>query len=137
MNSCNFTGRICSDIESRTTGNGAAVCSFRLAVQRRFKDASGERKTDFISCVAWRQTAEFVTRYLSKGDAVAVHGELQVRDYQTQDGSKRYVTEIICDNVESIDSKRERSEGESETVQRAKETFGAQFVEVDDDSLPF
>lgn len=100
MNKVIMIGRIASEIEMRNTQSGVVTCSFRLAVNRRFKNAAGERVADFFSVVCWRQTAEFVMRYFNKGDAIAIEGSLQTRSYDAQDGSKRYFTEIVADNVE-------------------------------------
>jgi single-strand DNA-binding protein len=129
MNKCIFTGRFANDPEIRTTQNGTAQCSFRIAVQRRFKDASGERKADFIQCVAWRNTAEFIHKFFHKGDEAKVVGSLQTRDYKAQDGSTRYVTEIIVEEFEG--SSKESAQGK----QNAPEGQG--FEPVEDDNLPF
>lgn len=148
MNSCLFMGRIAADPDFRTTPNGTPHCAFRIAVQRRFKDANGQRQADFIACVAWRQSAEYVSRYLKKGDLVAVRGELQNRQYQAQDGTPRYITEIIVDEVRAYGSSQAQNRPEpaaqpaapiaSETVQQVKDMFGAGFVEVNgEDDLPF
>lgn len=135
MNQCIFIGRLAADPESRTTQSGIANATFRLAVQRRFKDANGERQADFIQCVAWRQTAEYVTKYLHKGNTVGVIGSLQNRSYDAQDGSKRFVTEIVVDNVEFLASAQGKQESaEPPTEQHAQ----GGFTEVDDESeLPF
>ena len=130
-------GRLVSDPETRTTASGIVNTSFRLAVQRQFKDGNGERQTDFHNCVAWRQTAEFVSRYFKKGDLVAIRGTLQNRSYDAQDGTKRYVTEIVCDNVQPCTS---RSEGAATTntgnaTARTDEQTG--FEVTDDEPLPF
>ena len=133
MNKVILIGNLANDPESRTTQNGIAQCSFRLAVQRRFKGANGERETDFLPVVCWRQTAEFAQRYLAKGRKVAVEGSIQTRSYDVQDGSKRYVTEIIANSVEVVGS---REDG----VQKAQSTaqdHQSGFTEVDDDELPF
>ena len=133
MNKVILIGNLASDPESRTTQSGIAQCSFRLAVQRRFKGANGERETDFLPVVCWRQTAEFAQRYLAKGRKVAVEGSIQTRSYDAQDGSKRYVTEIIANSVEVVGS---REDG----VQKAQSTaqdHQSGFTEVDDDELPF
>ena len=99
MNKVILIGNLASDVESRTTASGIANCTFRLAVQRRFANAQGVREADFLPIVCWRQTAEFASKYLSKGRKVAVEGSIQTRSYDANDGSKRYVTEIIADNV--------------------------------------
>lgn len=144
MNKVILIGNLASDPESRTTQSGIAQCSFRLAVQRRFKGANGERETDFLPVVCWRQTAEFAQRYLAKGRKVAVEGSIQTRSYDAQDGSKRYVTEVIADSVEAIGGREEGAQSaqndhkaqEAQKAQSAKQDH-AGFVEVDDDELPF
>ena len=142
MNRVILIGNLANDPESRTTQSGITQCSFRLAVQRRFKGANGERETDFLPVVCWRQTAEFAQRYLAKGRKVAVEGSIQTRSYDAQDGSKRYVTEIIADSVEAVGG---REDG-AQNAQNAQNARGAQnpaqnrqdeFTEVDDDELPF
>lgn len=110
MNVCHLIGNLANDPESRTTQSGLMQCSFRLAVQRRFKGSDGQRKTDFITIVAWRQTAELCAEYLAKGRKVAVTGSLQMRSYQAQDGQKRTVAEVVADNVEFLTSAREAAE---------------------------
>lgn len=136
MNKCIFIGRLAADPELRTTQNGISNCNFKIAVQRRFKDNNGERQADFFTCVSWRQTAEFVARYFHKGDPIAVEGSMQNRSYDAQDGSKRYVTELIVDNVEMCGSAQNRQQPAEQTMQQAQQTFGGYTV-VDDDDLPF
>ena len=105
MNKVILVGNLTRDPEYRTTPNGASVCNFSIAVQRRFANQQGVREADFINCVAWRQTADFVHRYFTKGKRIGVVGSLQTRTYDAQDGSKRYVTEVVCDECEFVDSK--------------------------------
>lgn len=96
-----MVGRLAADPELRTTQSGLSTCSFRVACQRRFKNQqTGQYEADFITCVAWRQTAEFVCKYYQKGSGIALVGTIQNRSYEAQDGQKRYVTEVIVDNVE-------------------------------------
>ena len=133
MNKCIFVGRMVADPELRYSKSGIANCAFRIAVNRTFKNAQGSYDADFIQCVAWRQTAEFMSRYLHKGDMIAVCGALQNRSYQAQDGSTRWVTEIIVDNVQACGSVR-RADDASNAA--AEHTDGG-FTEVDDDELPF
>ena len=103
-------GRLTRDPELRHTQNGAAVASFSLAVDRDFKDRNtGERATDFIDIVAWRQTGEFVSRYFTKGRMAVVEGRLQIHDWTDKDGNKRHSAEVVADNVYFGDSKRESS----------------------------
>lgn len=133
MNKVILIGNLANDPESRTTQSGIAQCSFRLAVQRRFKGANGERETDFLQVVCWRQTAEFAQRYLAKGRKVAVEGSIQTRSYDAQDGSKRYVTEIIADSVEAVGSREDGAPSAQQPAQNQQ----TGFTEVDDDELPF
>lgn len=108
LNQINLMGRLTRDPELRRTGSGIAVASFTLAVDRDFatKD-SGERETDFIDCVAWRQTGEFVSKYFAKGRMAVVSGRLQVRNWTDKDGNKRRSTEVIAESVYFGESKRE------------------------------
>ena len=137
MNKAVLIGYMANDPESRTTNSGINTCTFRLAVQRRFADKDGNRTSDFLPVVCWRQTAEFASRYLSKGRRIAVEGSIQTRSYDAQDGTKRYVTEIIADNIEALDKAEAKAEAPSNVVAAAQQTFGADFVQVDDDDLPF
>lgn len=100
MNSILITGRLCADPELRQTQSGVSVCQFRVAVNRRFANKqTGEREADFISCVAWRQTADFVSRYFRKGGWIELSGELRNNDYTDQDGTKHHSMVVHCDNV--------------------------------------
>lgn len=112
LNKIFLQGRLVADPELRHTQNGVAVASFRLAVDRDFKDReTGERKADFINVVAWRQTGEFVSRFLTKGRLAVVEGRLQLRDWTDRDGNKRRTAEVIADNVYFGDSKRDAEAG--------------------------
>ena len=112
LNRIIIMGRLTRDPELRHTQTGTAVASFTLAVDRDFKDKStGERSTDFIDVVAWRQTGEFVSRYFTKGRMAVVEGRLQIRDWTDKDGGKRRSAEIVADNVYFGDSKRDAEAG--------------------------
>lgn len=130
-------GRLTRDPELRRTQTGTAVASFSLAVDRDFKDkATGERSTDFIDVVAWRQTGEFVSRYFTKGRMAVVEGRLQIRDWTDKEGNKRRSAEVVADSVYFGDSKRE-TDGQTFAAAMAmpKEP---EFEEMDDDGpLPF
>jgi single-strand DNA-binding protein len=105
LNTITIMGRMTRDPELKTTPSGAAVTSFTLAVERDFKDKeTGEKATDFIDCVAWRGTAEFVARYFSKGRMAVASGRLQLRDYTDKDGNKRRAAEVVAENVYFGDS---------------------------------
>jgi single-strand DNA-binding protein len=110
VNKVVLVGRLCTDPEMKYTPSGVAVANFRVAVDRPFTNAGGERETDFIDVVAWRQSAEFVNTYLGKGRLVLVDGRLQVRQWQTQDGQRRRSTEVVADQVRALDKPREQGE---------------------------
>ena len=107
LNRVIIMGRLTRDPELRRTQSGTAVTSFSLAVDRDFKSQSGEKETDFIDIVAWRNTAEFVSKYFTKGRMAVVEGRLQIRDWTDRDGGKRRSAEVIAENVYFGDSKRE------------------------------
>ena len=142
MNKVILIGNLANDPEPFTTQSGISRSTFRIAVQRRFANAQGVREADFLTVVAWRQTADFCNRYLSKGRKVAVEGSIQTRSYDAQDGSKRYVTEIIADSVESVGSRgdsgapRNQQPDNGPTPPPANPSMN-DFTEVDDDDLPF
>lgn len=105
MNKVILIGRLTRDPELRTIASGNATTSFTVAVNRNFTNQNGEREADFINCVAWRKQAENVAKYCTKGSQVAVEGRIQTRNYDAQDGTKRYVTEVIADNVTFLNSR--------------------------------
>lgn len=107
LNHISIMGRITKDIELRRTGSGVPVASFTLAVDRDFKEKNGEKITDFIDCVAWRNTAEFVEKYFGKGRMAVVSGSLQIRSWKDKDGNNRRTAEVVADNVYFGDSKKE------------------------------
>ena len=108
LNHITIMGRLVRDPELRRTGSGVAVTSFTVAVDRDFgKNENGEKETDFIDCVAWRQTGEFVAKYFAKGRMAVVSGRLQIRPWTDKDGNKRRTAEVVADNVYFADSKRE------------------------------
>ncbi len=111
LNRIILMGRLTRDPELRRTQNGTAVTSFSLAVDRDFKSQSGEKETDFIDIVAWRGTAEFVSKYFTKGRMAVVEGRLQIRDWTDREGGKRRSAEVVADNVYFGDSKRDSAPG--------------------------
>lgn len=124
-------GRMTRDPELRRTNSGTAVASFTVAVDRDFKSQSGEKETDFIDVVAWRNTAEFVSKYFSKGRMAVVEGRLQLRDWTDKDGNKRRTAEIVADSVYFGDSKRDGGDAAQIEPQGG-------FSEIEDDgNLPF
>ena len=112
LNHIVIMGRLTRDPELRRTGSGIAVASFSVAVDRDFGGRDGgERETDFIDCVAWRQTGEFVSKYFTKGSMIVVSGRLQIRSWTDKDGNKRRTAEVVADNVNFGDSKRSSESG--------------------------
>ncbi len=98
-------GRVTKDIELKKTNNDISVASFTLAINRPYKNQAGENEADFINCQCWRQTADNVAKYVSKGSLIGVEGRVQVRTYQDKEDNTRYVTEVVCDNVQFLDTK--------------------------------
>ena len=112
LNHITIMGRLTRDPELRRTGSGVAVASFTVAVDRDFGGRDGgERETDFIDCVAWRQTGEFVSKYFTKGRMIVVSGRLQIRSWTDKDGNKRRTAEVVADNCYFGDSKRDGDSG--------------------------
>ena len=161
MNKVVLIGRLTRDPELRYTGSNVAVATFTLAVNRNFSNQQGEREADFINIVVWRKQAENVKNYLSQGSQVAVEGRIQTRSYDDQNGQKRYVTEVVADNVEFLGSKNSSSNTNNTNISAENHAepspydfgpapeprgtdvdsnpfadFGAS-IEISDDELPF
>ena len=100
-----FRSRITKDVDHRVTTSGASVVSFTLAVNRNFTSASGEREADFINCVTWRASADFMKNYVKKGNLLAVDGRMQTRNYEDNDGRTVYITEVVADSVQLLESR--------------------------------
>lgn len=111
LNHIVLMGRLTRDPELRHTGSGIAVASFALAVDRDFKSQDGEKETDFIDIVAWRSTAEFVSKYFSKGRMAVVSGRLQIRNWTDKEGNKRRSAEVVADNIYFGDSRKDNASG--------------------------
>ncbi len=163
MNSVQLIGRLTKDIDLRYTQSGAAVGSFNLAVERNFKNADGERETDFIRCQIWRKAAENLEKFTSKGSLIGIEGSVQTRNYENNQGQRVYVTEINVDNFTLLESKKDSQnnnasgtqnndmgEYNQQTQNTAQGQYGAnnasQFggfanqqnsINVTDDQLPF
>ena len=137
LNHITIMGRLTRDPELRRTGSGVPVTSFTLAVDRDFADKqSGEKETDFIDCVAWRNTAEFVDKYFSKGRMAVVSGRLQIRNWTDKDGNKRRSAEVVADNVYFGDSNKDTQSGNMGAQSYAQpQAFTP--LEDDDSTLPF
>lgn len=146
MNKVFLVGNLTRDPELTTTPNGFSVCRFSIAVQRRFANSEGEREADFINCVAWRGLADNVAKYVKKGKKVCVVGSIQSRSYEAQDGSKRYITEVVAEDVEFISPRGDDNNSDGEPATKSKfdvedDNSGkskiAKFEPIDDDDLPF
>ena len=138
-----LVGRLTKDPDLKFTPNGLAVCTFTLAVNRPFKNPqTGEHDADFINCVAWRKLAENVANYTSKGNLVAVDGRIQTRNYEGKDGSRVYVTEVVCDSVQFLEPKRNgqtQQQTQQQTAMKQKDDpfFDTEQIDFKDDDLPF
>lgn len=138
-------GRLTKDPELRYTSNNIAVVSFTLAVNRNFTGQDGQNEVDFLPCVAWRKQAENIAKYVGKGSMVGVDGRIQTRNFEATDGTKRYVTEIVCDNTRFLDTRNASNPDSEETRQpfpdmneQKEDPFASlQDIEIGDDDLPF
>ena len=150
LNKVVLCGRMTADPELKQTASGIAVVSFTLAVNRRYQSKAGEnaqaQQADFISIVAWRQTAEFISRYFRKGSAICITGSIQTRSWQDQQGQKRYTTEVVADEAMFVDSKNDGAAGGQYTPDSYSATpsyssapmTAPKFEEIKtDDDLPF
>ncbi len=133
-----LTGRLTADPELKTTPNGVSVTSFSIAVSRRYR-AGEETQADFINIVAWRQTAEFITKYFKKGTMIGIEGSIQTRRYVDKDGKNRTVFEVVANNAQFVESKRDGGAADSAEAPAAYSNAGAnEFAEISgDDDLPF
>lgn len=143
LNKAILVGRLTRDPELKSTQSGVSVLNFTVAVPRRFKDANGERQSDFINCVAFRQTAEFIANWFKKGNVISVDGSIQTRNYE-RDGQRVYVTEVMVDNAGFVEGRRD---SEYNSPQPQRDTFAdtdpslpempTEFGGATDDDLPF
>ena len=139
MNKAILVGRNVKEIELRATTSGTSVTAFTIAVNRDFKNANGETEADFINCVAYGKTAELLSKYVKKGDRLAVEGRIQVRNYDNQEGKKVYVTEVIVQNIEFLETKSNKKEETpvpEETTSDPFKEFGEE-LELTEADLPF
>ena len=115
MNKVELIGRLTHDVEMRQTPNGVSLARFSIAVTRRFKNSNGEYDADFINCVAWRQTVEFIANHFQKGGMVAVVGSIQSRSWDGNDGKKQYATEVVVDEVYFTGAKKQNNNNQQQT----------------------
>ena len=143
MNKVILMGRLTKDVEMRQTPNGVSLARFSIAVTRRFKNSNGEYDADFINCVAWRQTGEFIARYFQKGGMIAIVGSIQTRSWDGNDGKKQYATEVIVDEAYFTGSKSESSTGgntdlSDSSIDDLNSQYGEDFATIgDEEDLPF
>lgn len=155
INNLTLVGRLTKDPDLKYTGNGTAVATFTLAVNRNFTNQSGEREADFINCVIWRKPAETLANYAKKGVLIGVTGRIQTRSYDNQQGQKVYVTEVIADNFQLLESKKADSSqntqgsgvsnsqtnnytrNQQNTNSAMADPFGNSSIDISDDDLPF
>ncbi|MFW8619044.1 single-stranded DNA-binding protein [Enterococcus innesii] len=154
INNVVLVGRLTKDPDLKYTGSGTAVATFTLAVNRNFTNQSGEREADFINCVIWRKPAETLANYAKKGVLIGVTGRIQTRSYDNQQGQKVYVTEVIADNFQLLESKKADSSqntqgsgvsnsqtnytsNQQNTNSATTDPFGNSSIDISDDDLPF
>ena len=144
MNKVILVGRLARDPELRTTQSGVSVCSFTVACDRRFQKQGEERQADFINCIAWRQQADFICKFFTKGMRIALDGSIQTRSWDDNDGNKRYATEVVVDHAEFAQSKNEGMGGGFSAPAPQAAPFVAApsgdidgFIPVEEEDLPF
>lgn len=143
-----LVGRTTREVALRKTQSGRSVASFTVACNRRFQSASGEQQTDFISCVAWGQTADYMAQYIAKGTLIGVEGRIQTRNYDDANGRRVYVTEVVCDSVQRLESRNASESRSSSASAPIQDSYFADTAGYDDfnagpsldissDDLPF
>ncbi len=139
LNRVVLVGRLTKDPEFRTTQSGVEVATFTLAVNRNYKNKNGEQQADFINCIVFRKQAENVNNYLNKGNLAGVDGRLQSRSYENQEGRRIFVTEVICDSVQFLESKNNnQSQQQGQAPARDNPFANANGpIDIDDEDLPF
>jgi single-strand DNA-binding protein len=137
MNKCEIVGRLTNDPETRTGQNDSTVTRFSVAVNRRFKNAEGNYDADFIRCVAFGRTAEFVDKYFKKGSAIGIVGRITTGNYTNKDGVKVYTTEVTAEEVEFVESKNASGNGQAATSANAANDDFMNIPDGIDETLPF
>lgn len=142
INSVTLVGRMAGDAELRYTPNNQAVATFSLAVNHNFKSQNGEREADFINCVMWREQAERFCNWTKKGMLVGITGRIQTRNYENQQGQRVYVTEVVAENFQVLESRKDRETGQSQGYSqqdfgRQAEPMNANPMDISDDDSPF
>lgn len=139
MNKVLLIGNLTKDPELSTTTNGVSLCKFTLAVPRKYTTSSGEREADFLPIIVWRGLADNCYKFLKKGSKASVCGSIQTRVYETPEGTRRYMTEVVADDVEFISTRSSAEEGEEdgEPSEKPSSDVVNKFEPIDDDNLPF
>lgn len=138
MNNVNLIGRLIKAPELKQTASNTSVLTGTLAVNRTFKNQNGEREADFINIVAWRQTAEVIAQYCGKGSQIGVTGRIQTRNYENQQGQRVYVTEVVVEHVDLLDSKNDNQQSNFQNQNNSHNSnFNAKPTDISDDDLPF
>lgn len=140
INNVVLIGRLTKDVELKYTPANQAVATFTLAVNRTFKNANGERETDFINCVIWRQSAENFANWVKKGNLIGITGRIQTRNYDNGQGQRVYVTEVVAENFQMLESRNQQQGQQQAQPQQAKQPdpfSGGTPMNITDDSLPF
>ena len=150
INNVTLVGRLTRDPELRFTGNGSAVATFNLAVNRNFTNQEGEREADFVNCVIWRKPAETLANYAKKGTLIGVVGRIQTRNYENQQGQRVYVTEVLCDNFQLLEwNNSSESQSNNNVSNQESQSFnqnnqanndmfgGSNQIDINDQDLPF
>jgi single-strand DNA-binding protein len=144
VNKVCLTGRITKNIELKYNQNNVAITSFTLAVTRKFKNQNGEYESDFINCIAYKSTAELLNKYVKKGDLLGIEGRIQTRNYEDKDGKRVYVTEVIVDSIDFLQSRKDESKQKTTETENTKQKlsddvfseFGSS-IEITDDDIAF
>lgn len=139
INKAILIGRLTTQPELKKTQSGVSICSFSIAVQRNYKSPDGSYPTDFINVVTWRNTAEFVCKFFTKGQLIGIVGSIQSRNYEDKNGNKRTAIEVVAEEAQFVESKRESTYAEPQEFKAPPIAGGndVEFEEVEDDDLPF
>lgn len=137
LNSVVLVGRLTKDPELRYTPSNQAVATFSLAVKRPFKNQNGEREADFINCAIWRQQAENLANWAKKGALIGITGRIQTRNFENQQGQRVYVTEVVADSFQLLESRKDREGGQSQGYSQPDFGRQAEPMDISDDDLPF
>lgn len=136
LNRVILIGRLTKDVDLKKTSSGLSVATFTIAVNR-MKDKDGNQQADFINCVAWRQTADFLAQYSHKGDMIGLEGRIQTRNYDGSDGKKVYITEVVADNVQLLSSKNTQNATTKPETTQFEEFDNSPSLDISSDDLPF